>query len=42
MPVIRTWVQATGISLDAFIDQEEMLAWANALQDGASLSGVVL
>ncbi len=40
--VIRTWVQATGISLDAFIDQEEMLVWANALQDGASLSGVEL
>jgi uncharacterized protein YfaS (alpha-2-macroglobulin family) len=42
LPVIRTWVQATGISLDAFVDQEEMLVWANALQDGASLSGVEL
>jgi len=42
IPVIRAWVQATAIALDAFVDQEEALVWANALQDGASLSGVDL
>ncbi|MBM3190039.1 MAG: hypothetical protein FJZ90_15120, partial [Chloroflexi bacterium] len=41
-PVIRVWVQVTGIALDAFVDSEQMLAWANALTDGSSLEGVAL
>ena len=39
-PVIRVWVQATRIGLDAFVDGKTVTAWANALTDGASLSGV--
>ncbi len=39
-PVITTWVQATQIGLDAFVDNTEMIAWANALTDGAPLPGV--
>ncbi|MGC8788088.1 MAG: MG2 domain-containing protein, partial [Anaerolineae bacterium] len=41
-PVIRLWVQATAIGLDAFVDQQHMTAWANSLRDGAPLSGVEL
>ena len=40
--VIRAWVQATGIGLDAFVDGQEMIAWANSLDDGAPLEGVEL
>ncbi len=40
--VLRIWVQSSPIALDAAIDAEEMLAWANALEDGAALSGVEL
>ena len=40
-PVI-SWVQATGIGLDAFVDAEGILVWANRLEDGAPLSGVKL
>ena len=40
-PVI-SWVQATGIGLDAFVDVEGILVWANRLEDGAPLSGVEL
>ncbi len=36
----QTWVQVTQIGLDAFNDQDEMVVWANALRDGAPLSGV--
>ncbi len=35
-----TWIQATQIGLDAFVDQDEMVVWANRLQDGAPLGGV--
>ena len=41
-PVIRIWVQVTNIGLDAFVDGQKMLAWANALSDGAPLAGVSL
>lgn len=34
------WVQVTGIGLDAAIDSDEMLVWANALADGAPLADV--
>ena len=37
---VVTWIQATGIGLDAFVDDEEMLVWTNHLEDGAPLSGV--
>ncbi len=36
------WIQATKIGLDAFVDGEQMLAWANSLTDGAPLAGVKL
>ena len=41
-PVVQAWVQATRIGLDAAVDGEQMLAWANALTDGAPLAGVEL
>ncbi|MFH1086681.1 MAG: Ig-like domain-containing protein, partial [Chloroflexota bacterium] len=41
-PVLRVWVQATGIALDAFVDGEELLAWTSALEDGATRSGAQL
>ena len=41
-PIIQKWVQATRIGLDAFVDGENVLAWANALADGAPLPGVKL
>ncbi|MDT5293300.1 MAG: alpha-2-macroglobulin, partial [Acidobacteriota bacterium] len=40
--VLRTWVQVTGIGLDAFSDREELVAWATALKDGQPLEGVEL
>ncbi len=33
-------IQVTGIGLDAFIDDDEVLVWANNLADGAPLGGV--
>jgi uncharacterized protein YfaS (alpha-2-macroglobulin family) len=36
----QAWVQATAIGLDAFVDQDEMVAWANALADGTPIEGV--
>ena len=41
-PVIRVWVQATSIALDAFVDGQEMTAWTNSLADGSPLEGVAL
>ncbi len=38
--VIRVWVQATGIALDAFVDGGQITAWANSLSDGAPLADV--
>jgi uncharacterized protein YfaS (alpha-2-macroglobulin family) len=40
--VLRTWVQVTGIGLDAFADREQLLGWATALGDGRPLEGVEL
>ena len=37
---IITWVQSTNIALDAFVDADEMVVWANALEDGVPLEGV--
>lgn len=36
------WVQVTEIGLDATIDSDEMLVWANALADGAPLADVAV
>jgi hypothetical protein len=37
---IRKWVQFTNIGLDAVIDNEGILVWANSLKSGKSLAGV--
>ncbi len=37
-----TWVQVTGIGLDAFTDHSQMLAWATSLKDGKPLNDVQL
>lgn len=39
-PEILTWIQATSISLHAFQDHNNMIAWASKLQDGAPLANV--
>jgi uncharacterized protein YfaS (alpha-2-macroglobulin family) len=38
--VLRTWVEVTGIGLDAFVDREELVGWATTLKDGQPLAGV--
>jgi uncharacterized protein YfaS (alpha-2-macroglobulin family) len=37
---LRTWVEVTGIGLDAFADREQLIGWATALGDGHPLEGV--
>ncbi|MDX6712028.1 MAG: alpha-2-macroglobulin, partial [Blastocatellia bacterium] len=37
---IEAWVQATDIGLDAFVDKNSLVAWANSLHDGHPLGGV--
>jgi len=39
---VITWVQATRIGLDAFVDGDNLIAWATGLGDGKALSGVSL
>ncbi len=41
-PRIRKWVQRTQIGLDAFVDGEDLLAWATTLKNGEPMSGVEL
>lgn len=41
-PKIRTWVQATQIGLDAFVDRGELIGWATSLESGEPLEGVEL
>jgi hypothetical protein len=41
-PLVQKWVQATRLGLDAFVEGEKMLVWANALADGAPLPAVQL
>ncbi len=41
-PTIRTWVQATQIGLDGFIDPTEFIGWATSLKSGEPLQGVTL
>jgi uncharacterized protein YfaS (alpha-2-macroglobulin family) len=38
--VLRQWVQATNIGLDAFVDRTDLVGWANSLKDGRPLEGV--
>ena len=38
--VLRSWVEVTGIGLDAFADREQLIGWATALGDGRPLEGV--
>jgi uncharacterized protein YfaS (alpha-2-macroglobulin family) len=38
--VIRQWVQATYIGLEAFVDRTDLIGWANSLKDGRPLEGV--
>ncbi len=40
--VVQAWVQATRIGLDAFADQETLVAWASDLADGRPLGDVEL
>ena len=40
--MIRAWVQATRIGLDAFADSETLVAWASDLADGRPLGDVEL
>ncbi|MCI0489561.1 MAG: MG2 domain-containing protein [Blastocatellia bacterium] len=37
---ISAWVQVTGIGLDAFVDNTDLVGWANSLKDGKPLNGV--
>ncbi|MBT3336425.1 MAG: hypothetical protein HN855_13895 [Anaerolineae bacterium] len=37
---VHVWAQVTQIGLDVFSDHSEMVVWANALADGAPLTGV--
>lgn len=41
-PMVRTWVQATQIGVDAFTDHSEMIAWATNLQDGSPLADATI
>ena len=38
--IIRRWIQATNIGLDAFVDNTDLVGWANSLADGRPLEGV--
>jgi uncharacterized protein YfaS (alpha-2-macroglobulin family) len=37
---IKAWVQVTGIGLDAFVDNTDLIGWATSLKDGRPLEGV--
>ncbi len=39
---VLTWVQVTQIGLDAFSDNQSLLAWATRLTDGIPLQGVII
>jgi uncharacterized protein YfaS (alpha-2-macroglobulin family) len=39
---LLAWVQSTKIGLDAFVDNDRLVGWANSLADGAPLSDVRL
>jgi len=37
---IITWIEATHIGLDAFVDGSDLVGWASSLDDGSPLAGV--
>lgn len=37
---VKAWVQVTGIGLDAFVDNTDLVGWATSLKDGRPLEGV--
>ena len=39
---VQSWVQVTNLAVDALADQDELLAWATRLSDGAPLANVVV
>ncbi len=39
---IRAWIQSTSMGLDAFVDDEALLAWATSLTDGRPVSGATV
>ena len=39
-PQVFVWVQRTKLGLDAFVDNEKLLAWTTALSDGSPISDV--
>jgi alpha-2-macroglobulin len=41
-PVLRTWIQVSRIAVDAFVDGDELQAWATRLADGAPVTGARL
>ncbi|MFN0278335.1 MAG: alpha-2-macroglobulin family protein [Pyrinomonadaceae bacterium] len=41
-PRVLTWLQATQIGLDAFVDNTELVGWATELKTGKPLAGVEL
>ncbi|MCI0665740.1 MAG: MG2 domain-containing protein [Acidobacteria bacterium] len=40
--VFATWIQSTGIGLDTYADDDQLLGWATSLQDGKPIEGVQL
>ena len=42
VPVTRLWVQMSDLAVDAFTDQQDVLAWATSLSTGAPLADVAL
>ncbi|HEV3470399.1 MAG TPA: alpha-2-macroglobulin family protein [Pyrinomonadaceae bacterium] len=36
---VRSWVQVTGLALDAFVDNRQLVAWATNLEDGRPVAG---
>lgn len=41
-PLVNVWVQSTKIGLDAYVDNQELVAFASDLQDGKGLSEIAL
>jgi len=41
-PRLHTWIQVSKIAVDAYVDGEEVIAWASKLADGSSAKGVAL
>ena len=41
-PVLKAWVQATKIGVDAFVDNTELMAWSTDLATGKAMAGVAI